>query len=227
MRLVIFDCDGTIADSQHAIVSAMAAAYEEFGLAPPSRDAVLKVVGLSLEGAIEQLLDCPEARAVGAGKLAVHYKLAFQSLRGQPGFSEPLFPGLHDLILDLASQGATLLGVATGKSNRGLHNLLDTAGLVTCFQTLQTADDNPSKPNPEMILRALAATGCDPDRTVMVGDTTFDIEMARLAGVRAIGVTWGYHDAETLEACEPDAMVSDAGELRAAIDRLVAPVQPS
>jgi phosphoglycolate phosphatase len=202
-RLVIFDCDGTLVDSQHNIVMAMNDAFEQAKLNPPERSATLNVVGLSLIEAMQLLL--PEADAAFHATMAEHYKQAFWRLRGNGLIDEPLYDGIGDAIDALEADG-WLLGVATGKSDRGLAICLDHHGLTHRFVTLQTADRHPSKPHPSMIETAMADAGALPETTVMIGDTSFDMLMARNANVRAIGVAWGYHAAEDLHAAGAHAV---------------------
>lgn len=211
VRLVVFDCDGTLVDSQHAIVAAMRIAFEEMGLDEPDPSSVRHVVGLTLEDAIARLL--PRALPELHRQTAAAYRRAFQTLRTRPDHHEPLFDGIRAVIDTLAGDGM-LLGVATGKSRRGLIATLDRHGLGGRFITLQTVDDNPGKPAPDMLLRAMSDAGVQPGETVMVGDTIYDLEMARNAGTAAIGVAWGYHAAEELEpyadavAASPSALLS-------------------
>ena len=196
-RLAIFDCDGTIVDSQANICLAMEECFARAGLDAPSRERTRRVVGLSLVEAMQAML--PEAEPHVHLTLAEDYKHAFQRLRGRGLVEEPLFEGMAELIDTLEADG-WLLGVATGKSDRGLKLCLEYHGLHPRFVTLQTADRHPSKPHPSMIEEAMADADAAPETTLMIGDTTFDIEMARAAGATAIGVTWGYHAPEELEA---------------------------
>ncbi|MFD1106854.1 HAD-IA family hydrolase [Sphingobium olei] len=212
--LVVFDCDGTLVDSQHSICAAMARAFEDVKLTPPERLAILSVVGLSLPNAMAQLL--PEAESDFHHHLADRYKLAFQALRRDEGVQEPLYPGIADLIVELDAAG-WLLGVATGKSDRGLDLCLSHHGVIDRFLTLQTADRHPSKPHPSMLLTAMAETGAAPETTVMIGDTSFDMDMGMAAGVRAIGVGWGYHRPDRLLASGAQAVAMDSAQLRAHI----------
>jgi phosphoglycolate phosphatase len=198
MKLVIFDCDGTIVDSQHMIVAAMQGAFNKVGLVPPPRGEILSVVGLSLVPAVGRLL--PGGGEPGlAEHLAELYKGAFQALRRDPLNHEPLYPGARAVIEGFAAREDIVLGVATGKSRRGVAALFEREGLDGLFATIQTADDHPSKPHPSMIHRALSEAVVSPESAVMIGDTTYDIEMARAAGVVPLGVSWGYHDVEALE----------------------------
>jgi phosphoglycolate phosphatase len=196
-RLAIFDCDGTLVDSQANICRAMEDCFANAGLERPERARTRRVVGLSLVEAMRAMLpdSGPEAHAA----LADGYKQAFQALRGQGLVEEPLYEGMEALIAALEADG-WLLGVATGKSDRGLKLCLDHHGLHQRFATLQTADRHPSKPHPSMIEQAMADAGAAPDTTMMIGDTSFDMAMARAAGVAAVGVGWGYHDAHELLA---------------------------
>ena len=199
-RLAIFDCDGTLVDSQANICRAVEEAFADARIAVPPREAIRRIVGLSLVEAMQALL--PEASDADHRVLAQAYKDRFVAMRASGALEEePLFDGIGELVARLADDG-WLLGVATGKSDRGLAHVLAANNLAHHFVTLQTADRHPSKPHPAMIEAAIAEAGADPARTAMIGDTTFDIMMAVNAGVRAIGVGWGYH--------EPDELV-DAG----------------
>lgn len=209
-RLAVFDCDGTLVDSQHSICAAMTRAFEGEKLTAPDRVAILSVVGLSLPLAMARLL--PEAEPDFHDHLSERYKSAFQQLRRECAVSEPLYPGMADLIHDLDMDG-WLLGVATGKSDRGLGLCLEHHGISAHFVTLQTADRHPSKPHPSMLLTAMAEAGASPETTVMIGDTSFDIEMAIAAGTRALGVGWGYHEPTALMTAGADGVAMDSGEL--------------
>jgi phosphoglycolate phosphatase len=214
MQLAIFDCDGTIADSQHMIVAAMTEAFRVADLAAPPREAIVQVIGLSLEQAVRSLL--PESLHARAAGIAEDYKAAFHDLRNAGLPQEPLFPGLKAAISTLRAQGVQL-GIATGKSRRGVRLLLDREGLDGVFDTIQTADTHPSKPHPSMIEAAMAETGARSRDTVMIGDTTFDMTMARNADVTAIGVAWGYHPVVALRAAGADVIAEDAAGMLAEI----------
>ncbi|MDI1296921.1 MAG: HAD-IA family hydrolase [bacterium] len=209
--LVVFDCDGTLVDSQHSICAAMTRAFESEQLAVPDRPTILSVVGLSLPHAIARLL--PDAAPALHHHLSDRYKSAFHDLRRENAVSEPLYPGMADLVQDLDAAGWRL-GVATGKSDRGLKLCLAHHGLSHHFVTLQTADRHPSKPHPSMLLTAMAEAGASPDSTIMIGDTHFDIDMGIAAGVRSIGVAWGYHPPHELIAAGAVAVAMDSGQLR-------------
>jgi phosphoglycolate phosphatase len=217
VRLAVFDCDGTLVDTQHAILAAMTAAWRAHGRSAPAPEAVRRIVGLPLVTAIAALL--PDGDAEDHVVLAQHYKRAFKALRQSPGFHEPLFPGAVDA-LDALEAADVVLGVATGKSRPGLVATLDRHGLVGRFVTLQTGDEGSGKPSPDMLLRAMAETGAAAQDTVMVGDTVFDMKMAQNAGVTSVGVGWGYHDTEELWAAGAAAVVTAFEEIPATVDRL-------
>jgi phosphoglycolate phosphatase len=189
----------------------MEAGFAGAGLEPPSRHEVRRIVGLSLPVAIGKL--APQANDEQIALAVAAYKQAFFAARQEGRVHEPLFDGIHDLLTDLHGSNWRL-GVATGKSDRGLKTMLASHGLTDLFCTLQTADRHPSKPHPSMIETALADALARPEHAVMIGDTHFDIEMARSAGVRAIGVAWGYHSVEELVAAGADAIAQDAEQLR-------------
>ncbi|EBA10820.1 HAD-IA family hydrolase [Roseobacter sp. CCS2] len=216
LRLVIFDVDGTLVDSQAEIMAAMTLAFQSEGLALPDRATVLSIVGLSLAEAFVVL--CPTADAPQRARLVDAYKDAFVSLRSDNQEMGPLFPGAMNALDLLRAQDHTLLAVATGKSRRGLDKVLERHGLTGVFHSEQVADHHPSKPHPSMILTALNETGVTPEKAVMLGDTTYDMDMARAAGIKKIGVTWGYHAADTLQ---PDAMIEDFTALPGAVDQLI------
>jgi phosphoglycolate phosphatase len=210
LRLAIFDCDGTLVDSQHSIVAAMQGAFDAVSLACPSRAQCLSIVGLSLPEAMARLV--PEAEPAFHAEIADHYKAAFHRLRATGQLHEPMYEGIAEL-LDALDADGWLLAVATGKSDRGLGLVLEHHGLSRRFVSLQTADRHPSKPHPSMIEAALAQAGADRAQAVMIGDTSFDMMMARAAGVRALGVGWGYHCPDELRAAGALSVAMDSAQL--------------
>ncbi len=211
-RLAIFDCDGTLVDSQHNICAAMAQCFVASGREAPPPERTRRVVGLSLVEAMAMMLpgDGPDTHAA----MAEDYKRAFQTMRADGLDEEPLFDGIAALIEELEADG-WLLGVATGKSDRGLALCLEHHALHPRFTTLQTADRHPSKPHPSMIEAAMAEAGASPETTLMIGDTSYDVAMARAAGVTAVGVAWGYHDVEDLRRAGAHHIAHTPGEILA------------
>jgi phosphoglycolate phosphatase len=209
-RFVVFDCDGTLVDGQAAICETMELAFANAGLVAPERNKVRRIVGLSLPYALREL--APEASDDQRHAVVEAYKLGYRDLRLSGALREPLFEGIAALIDELDADGR-LLGVATGKSDRGLHACLDTHGIKHRFVSLQTADRHPSKPHPAMLEAALDDAGVSPADAVMIGDTSFDMEMAVAAGVRAIGVSWGYHEPQELFDTGASAVAETAQQL--------------
>lgn len=210
-RLAVFDCDGTLVDGQGAVIAAMISAFALHDLPAPPAGAIRRMVGLSLPQAVMRLAPGSDGETVRA--VVASYKSAFRAAREAGELSEPLYAGIAGLLASLVTAGWQL-GVATGKSERGLEHCLAVHGIAHHFGTLQTADFHPSKPHPAMLQAALAATGAAPARTVMIGDTSFDMLMAREAGVRAIGVAWGYHEAAELLDAGADFVAATVADLQ-------------
>ena len=209
-RLVVFDCDGTLVDGQAAICETMELAFRNTGLAAPERNKVRRIDGLSLPFALREL--APDATDDERHAVVEAYKAGYRELRLSGALREPLYAGIAALIDELDAEGR-LLGVATGKSDRGLHACLDTHGIKHRFVSLQTADRHPSKPQPAMLEAALGDAGVAPADAVMIGDTSFDMELAQAAGVRAIGVAWGYHEPRELLDAGASAVAETAQQL--------------
>ena len=220
LRLVIFDVDGTLVDSQEMIFAAFTYAYEDAGLPVPERGRALSFVGRSLELIFPEL--SPELDAPQHARLTQGYRDAYFHLRKERGSNatSPFFAGARAALDQLKAQDWTVLAVATGKSQRGLDKLIAGYGLEGYFLSQQTADHHPSKPHPAMVQACLAETGIDAGRAVMIGDTTYDIDMGRAAGVKTIGVSWGYHPTETLQA---DRIIDTFDVLHSTIDELIGP----
>jgi phosphoglycolate phosphatase len=218
LKLVIFDCDGTLVDSQHMIVSAMTRAYAAHDIPVPERETLLSIVGLSLNEAFIELGKGTERFPVAS--LAEHYKLAFHALRASGDHMEPLYPGAADAVTALARRDDVVLGIATGKSQRGVRLVLTHHGLLDHFITIKTADDAPSKPDPGMVIGAMRDAGVEASNTIVVGDTVYDIAMARAAGAAALGVTWGYHPADSLAQAGAVAVIDDFRTLVPTLEKI-------
>ncbi|MEP5727753.1 MAG: HAD-IA family hydrolase [Sulfitobacter sp.] len=198
LRLVIFDVDGTLVDSQGDIIVAMQAAFDHADHPMPDRATVLSVVGLSLDVMFARLM--PELSTSTHNEMIETFKATYMAQRdkGSEAQSSPLYAGALETLQRLHAVPDLLLGVATGKSKRGLGKVIEGHGLEGLFVTPQVADFHPSKPHPSMLMQAMADVGVGPNQTVMIGDTSFDMEMAALAGARGVGVSWGYHTRERL-----------------------------
>ena len=215
LKLILLDCDGTMVDSARSIVLAMTRAWAALDLGvPPAPAAIRHIVGLPLEIGAAHL--APDAAPAVHRDIAAAYRAAFLDLRRTETVEEPLYPGLLAALDELDASGA-LLGVATGKMMRGVTATLGAHGLLDRFVTFQTADGGPGKPHPRMVLDAMSATGVEPMDTLMIGDTSYDILMAKSAGVGAIGVAWGYHEAAALAVAGADRLVRDWAEVAATV----------
>ena len=218
MRLAIFDVDGTLVDSQAMIAASLTAAFRAEGLAPPDRARMMSIVGLSLVDAMAAL--APDEEAAAHERLAAAYKEAFWQHRANGEHTESLFPGAEELLAKLRGRGDVTLGIATGKSRRGVAHLIEKHGWDGWFATVQTSDDHPSKPHPSMIVTALAETGLAPDAAIVIGDTSFDIAMGRAAGVWAAGVAWGNHPTDELTKAGAHTISNDYNELEQHLEAL-------
>jgi haloacid dehalogenase superfamily, subfamily IA, variant 3 with third motif having DD or ED/haloacid dehalogenase superfamily, subfamily IA, variant 1 with third motif having Dx(3-4)D or Dx(3-4)E len=219
MRLVMFDMDGTLIDTQALIVEHMTTTFAEAGLDVPTPAQVRQIIGLSLPKAMLQLLGSQDIDLANelSERYRSHYRESVVSAEGREG----LFPGAREALDTLRAQPETVLGIATGKGLNGVHRLTQLHGIAGHFSTLQTPDHNPSKPHPGMMLQAMAETGATALETVIIGDTTYDMEMGKAAGTKTIGVTWGYHHADQLVAAGADVLIDTYSELCGAIDRVL------
>lgn len=218
LALILLDLDGTLVDSRALIVQCMNVAAQQTGLPVPSEMATSRIIGLSLERAVAVLFsDAPDEMRV---TLLESYRREALRLRADPNDPETLFPGAREMISELRGAGY-LLGIATGKARRGVTHFCDRYNMKEWFDTIQTPDTNPSKPHPGMIESAIAETGVNRDRVVMVGDTSFDLEMARNAGVFGVGVGWGNHPVSDLEEAGAHHIVGHMQGLSQAIHTLL------
>ncbi len=216
MILVLFDCDGTLVDSQHIIADAMDRTFAHHGLEPPGVERTRTVVGLSLPIAIAGLLE--EADRHRAPEMAETYRSRFKALRSSPDLREPLYPGAKDVLDRLRRRDNVVIGMVTGKSRRGVRAVVEHHGLDGVFHVVRTADDCPSKPDPAMVLEACSEVGIDPQRAVVVGDTRFDMDMARAAGASPVGVSWGYHPVDALRESGAVAILRHFDDLDGLVD---------
>ena len=218
LKLAVLDCDGTIVDSKTAIVTSMTAAFVNVDLAPPKPEEIVRIVGLNLADAMDVLLQGQKPEKVPT--LVDAYREVATQHRAGGQWENPLYPDAKEVIQALNASG-WLLGVATGKSKRGLDAVFDTHEIGHHFVTVQTSDIGPGKPAPDMLYRALRETGVEARNTVMIGDTTFDMEMAVNAGVSAIGVSWGYHTDKDLLAAGARVIVHGFRDLPGALESTI------
>lgn len=206
--LIVFDWDGTLMDSTATIVSSIQAAARDLGLPVPDNRAASYVIGLGLQDAMEAVL--PELDPRMYPRMVERYRYHYLSQDQEL----TLFDGAREMLEDLASQ-AYFLAVATGKSRVGLNRALDTVGLMSLFDATRCADETFSKPHPAMLQELTRELGQDMKRTVMIGDTTHDLQMASNAGAAAIGVHYGAHPEQELTALSPQFGANSIAELHA------------
>ncbi|KQT83543.1 HAD-IA family hydrolase [Aurantimonas sp. Leaf443] len=216
MRAVLFDCDGTIADSCGLICETMRRTFVSRGLSDPGDAATRAIIGLSLGDAMARLH--PAADAAGIAMLVEGYRETFRGTRDDPAFRESLFPGMKDLVVRLGRRPDVLVGMVTGKSRRGVASICAAHGMDGLFLSVRTADDCPSKPHPAMVEECCAELGVHPSECVVVGDAIFDMQMAVHAGATGIGVTWGTNPAEPLVAAGASDVACDVDHLAALIE---------
>ena len=219
MKLVLFDCDGTLIDSAAVIHASMEKTFAEAGHAVPSLDRTKSVIGLTLDIALARMLERDiDDQILGMVDRYKHHSL---TMRAAQDCHEPFYEGGWELLHELRRIDDVLLGVVTGKSRRGLDNLIAKHELETAIIASRTADECPSKPHPAMVLECCAETGMDPAQTIVIGDAVYDMQMAVNAGTTAVGVSWGYSDPKALADAGADHVVNDPFELLPIIDALV------
>ena len=217
LRFAAFDLDGTLIDSAESIVQGVLACWAVCGFAEPDPAEVRRIIGLPWEESVRTLL--PGAGEREFALIRNYHDEVRRGLRSRPPVVETAFAGAHDILEEL-EQAGYLLGIVTSRSNRRLHELLEEQGFHGKFLTLKTADMGPGKPNPHLLLEAMADVGADADSTVMVGDTTFDVLMACNAGTAAVGVSWGVHEADDLHAAGAHRVVHRFDEIPPVLDVL-------
>jgi phosphoglycolate phosphatase len=210
VKLIIFDFDGTLVDSRSLIWESHRIVFSQFRLPPPSPNESLALVGKTLDIILEHLA----GPAAPIRDMVKAYDLLLPKLRADPVFAERPFDGMGDLLRDLNSHHNAVLGMATGHTSVTVAPALEALEWHGLFRTIQAADMAPSKPHPAMLLQALQATGVTPENAIFVGDTTYDMEMARAARVQSIGVGWGYHGAKQLSAAGADGLATSVEQLR-------------
>lgn len=214
MKLVLFDCDGTLVDSVGLIHAVMTRTFLHFGHAAPDVEHTKAIIGLSLDLAIATMQGKPDVDHE-TGAMALYYKAVFAEVRAEQGFEEPLYDGIAEVIAAMVRRDDLLIGAVTGKSRRGLDGVLETHGLKPHFVVSRTADECPSKPNPAMVLECCRETGMDARDAVVIGDAIYDMQMGKAAGARAIGVSWGYSTTAALLLAGADAVVDRPADLLA------------
>ena len=202
--LILFDCDGTLMDSQHAIVRAMQGAFRHNGLPEPDEAAVHAVIGLSLSEAVKNLAGQPDGQA----KIVEDYRSIYRANENEVR----LYPAVRETLEQLQQRGYWL-GVVTGKSRAGLERVLESKGLSNMFYVVRTADCCLSKPHPAMVLECMDEMGVTAGRTSVVGDAIFDIQMAVAAGVASLGVSYGVASGDSLRKAGAGAIVDNFSDL--------------
>lgn len=212
MKLVLFDCDGTLVDSVGLIHEVMARTFVHFGYDRPDVALTKSIIGLTLDIAIARMQGKPHVDDEALAMTA-HYKAIFAQTRAEPGFEEPMFDGISAMVAKLAARDEILMGAVTGKSRRGLNLIMDTHGFRKHFIVSRTADDCPSKPHPAMVTECCDETGMLAADTIVIGDAIYDMQMAKAAGATAIGVAWGYASVDALWKAGADAIVNHPSEI--------------
>lgn len=218
MRLIIFDCDGTLVDSQKSIMNAIVTAWESFGLNPPKLSSVLQAIGLTIQDSVRVLE--PDLNENDYGKLEKEFYSAFVNLNEQAKIEEELFPNVVET-LNVLNDDKSYLAVLTGKGKLGLQNTFKNKNIGEYFIATKTSDCGPGKPNPQTMNELIAELGVEKESVVMIGDTTHDILTAKNAGVKSIGVSFGYHSVGELVKAGANEIVDDFSNLPSVIDTLL------
>ncbi len=217
LRFAAFDLDGTLIDSVASIVAGVLACWSACDFPDPDPIHVKRIIGLPWEESVLALL--PDAGETEFAMIRDYHEDVRLGVRTRPPVVENTFDGAHD-VLDVLENAGYLLGVVTSRNSRRLEELLEKNGFAGRFVTFKTADMGPGKPDPHLLIEAMGELGVDPANTVMVGDTTFDIQMAERAGAASVGVSWGVHEIEELHAAGARHVVEEFHEIPPVVDML-------
>jgi phosphoglycolate phosphatase len=206
VKLVLFDCDGTLVDSGRLIHEVMVRTFVHHDMPEPTYEATKSIIGITLDSAIARIMG-QEHVDERVAAMTAHYKSIYSDARALPHFQEPLFNDIAHVMDTLSARDDLLLGAVTGKSRRGLNLIVETHGFEKTFFVSRTADDCPSKPHPAMVLECCTDAGIDAADTIVIGDSIYDMGMAKAAGAKAIGVSWGYCAVDALWDAGADAVL--------------------
>ncbi len=218
LKLVAFDLDGTLLDSASSIISGVTECWAACGFARPEPDAIRRIIGLPWEESIKSLL--PEAGNIEMQKIKTYYEEVSRGIRPRRNRDEELFPGIEEMLTRLDDMGF-ILGIITSRSGGRLEEIIRSKGIERYFSFFKTTDNGPGKPNPELMHQALSETGVAANAALMIGDTTFDIQMARNAGARAVGVSWGVHEPDELLSVGAESVVCDVSAICPTVTKLL------
>lgn len=217
IKAAIFDWDGTVVDSVEHITDCLQHASTTIGFPALTRETYRDIIGLGLVEALRRLY--PEITPTQMSEMREAYSTRFMATSAA---HQRIFPGMLDVLQNLHESGHHC-AVATGKSRRGLNLALQASQLASWFHVTRCADETRSKPDPAMLLEILEHLQLDPADAVMIGDTTYDLQMARTIGMPSIGVSWGVHNAQALAQHQPVAIVSNAQELQSLLKQITGP----